>query len=338
MTLQKVQFDSPLELENGSLLHNTEAAYHTFGTLNEDKSNVIWVCHALTANSDVFDWWQGLFGENQLLNPKDYFIICANVLGSHYGSTNPLSKNPTSDQPYFHDFPMITIRDMVKQHIRLANYLNIEKINTIIGGSLGGQQALEWSIMEPERIQNQVLIATNAAHSSWGVAFNESQRMAIENDISWTEKNELAGINGMKVARSIALLSYRTNKIYNKTQKNPLDAISYQRYQGEKLANRFNAFSYWYLSHAMDNHNVGNKRQSITNALKLIQAKTLVISIKNDLLFPPEDQLLLVENINNVKQEIIDSPYGHDGFLIETPALTNIIQTFLETSNNKVIT
>lgn len=333
MSKQTVKFAEPLELDNGGLLYETEAAFHTYGQLNSDKSNVIWVCHALTANSDVFDWWSGLFGESQLFNPNKYFIVCANVLGSHYGSTNPLSENPATGQPYFHDFPFITIRDMVKQHARLADHLGIKKINTIIGGSLGGQQALEWSIMEPERIINQILIATNAIHSAWGVAFNESQRMAIENDITWSEKNEFAGLQGMKVARSIALLSYRTNKIYNKTQKQPLDAKTYQQYQGEKLAKRFNAFSYWYLSHAMDNHNVGDKRGPIENVLKGVKSKSLIISIINDVLFPPEDQLVLTNNIPNARAEILDSPYGHDGFLIETPTLTKVISEFIEDLN-----
>ena len=336
MSLRKISFKEPTILENGSLLSETEAAFHTFGNLNADKSNVVWVCHALTANSDVLDWWSGLFGENDLFNPKDYFIICANVLGSHYGSTSPLSINPLTNLPYFHDFPRFTIRDIVNQHIKLANYLGIEQIHTLIGGSLGGQQCLEWAIMEPNRIENLILVATNAVHSSWGVAFNESQRLAIENDISWAEKNESAGIQGMKIARSIALLSYRTAEIYNLSQKNPLDSKTYQTYQGDKLAKRFNAFSYWHLSHAMDSHNVGRNRNSVEEALKVIRANTLIISIEGDILFPPSDQEVIFKGIQNATKIMVPSKYGHDGFLIETQRISHEIDFFLHKSNVKV--
>lgn len=337
MSTKYIKLNDVLKLENGQLYNDVELAYHTYGELNEDKSNVIWVCHALTANSDVFDWWKGLFGANDLFNPKDHFIICANIIGSHYGSFSPLSVNPSTKLPYFHDFPLITIRDMVQAHVKLANQLGIVKINTLIGGSLGGQQALEWSIFEPNKIDNLILLATNARHSSWGVAFNASQRLAIENDITWIEKNKTAGLDGLKVARSIALLSYRNANAYNLTQKNPLSAISYQKYQGEKLANRFNAFSYWYLSHAMDSHDLGRNKTSIENELAKIKANTLVLSIENDLLFPQSEQEFLVNYIPNVLHKIIPSHYGHDGFLIETEKIAHTIKQNYSFLNHQTI-
>lgn len=333
--MRKYKLSESFQLESGAILPEVEIAYHTFGQLNDKKDNVVWVCHALTANSDVMDWWEGLFGEDDLFNPKDYFIVCANVLGSHYGTTNPLSINPKTKEPYFHNFPLFTIRDFAALHIELANHLGIEKINVLTGGSLGGQQALEWSILEPERIRHLVLLATNAAHSPWGIAFNESQRMAIEADQTWAERHPDAGLNGMKTARSMALLSYRNYATYDQTQsrKNeevfPDRAGSYQRYQGEKLARRFNAFSYWYLSKAMDSHNVGRNRGGVEAALKRIQAKTLVLTLENDILFPDEEQERLAAGIFDADYHKIPSVYGHDGFLIEVEKIGKVIRDFL---------
>ncbi len=348
MSIKYFQLPADLPLENGALLHRPTIAYNTYGKLNAKKDNVIWVCHALTANSDVFDWWKGLFGKEDLFNPDEYFIVCANMLSSHYGTTGPLSVNPKNGKQYFHDFPEVTIRDMVELHQYLARELKIDRINTIIGGSMGGQQALEWAVTYPDQIEHLVLIATNASHSAWGVAFNASQRMAIEQSSDWNERHENAGLSGMKTARSMALLSYRNYNTYVKTQTDdnrnlifPEKAESYQRYQGEKLALRFNAFSYWYLSKAMDSHNVGRYRDGIQNALANVTAKSLVISIEDDVLFPPADQIEIAEGIKNAVYKEVPSIYGHDGFLIETEALSAIIKNFLfeteedENSNQK---
>ncbi|PST83427.1 homoserine O-acetyltransferase [Pedobacter yulinensis] len=345
MSTQKIYTHSKqFKLESGKKLRKLELAYQTYGTLNADRDNVIWVCHALTANADVFDWWDGLFGENALFNPKEHFIICANVLGSHYGSTSPLSTNPVTGQPYYLSFPAISIRDMVQAHKLLADSLGIGAIKLLIGGSLGGQQALEWSILEPSRIENLILIATNAAHSPWGIAFNESQRLAISTDRTFYANQPNGGAKGLKAARSIALLSYRTYAAYNATQVESVNektdhfrAASYQNYQGEKLVNRFNAYSYWYLSKAMDSHNVGRGRQSIAEALKQVKAKTLVIGIENDFLFPVTEQRYLAAHIDGAALATIDSAYGHDGFLIETDTLTNLIGNFIRESAKKKI-
>lgn len=310
-----------------------ELAYHCYGTRAPDDSNVVWACHALTANSDVLDWWAGLFGPSYLFDPARHFIVCANNLGSCYGSTGPLSLNTETGKPYFHDFPLITIRDMVRAHELLRRHLGIRRIGLLIGGSQGGQQALEWAIQQPELVDRLVLVATNAMHSPWGVAFNESQRMAIAADPTWRERRPDAGIAGMKVARSIALLSYRHYHTYAQSQQaqgtDPLDgfpAASYQRYQGEKLAKRFNAFSYWALSKAMDTHHVGRGRGDIAPALARIRAKTLAISISSDLLFPPEEQRFLAQHIPGAVWAEIASSYGHDGFLTETAALSQVIE------------
>jgi homoserine O-acetyltransferase len=332
--MKTYKYNQTFALELGEELPYLEIAYHTYGNLNKDKSNVVWVCHALTANSDVFDWWSGLFGENDLYNPESNFIVCANILGSCYGTTSPLQ---TTKNKKYHKFPMVTIRDMVNAHEVLRKHLRIEKINTIIGGSMGGQQALEWNIQQPDLFENLILLATNARHSPWGIAFNESQRMAIENDSTWQLSTVSAGLKGLKAARSMALLSYRSYFAYNQTQQeiddNKTDnfkASSYQRYQGEKLIKRFNAFSYYRLSQAMDSHNLGRNRESIEIALRKITANTLVIGINTDFLFPPNEQRFIAKHIENSRFVEIESFYGHDGFLVETDKLTEIIQVFFE--------
>jgi homoserine O-acetyltransferase/O-succinyltransferase len=338
MSLQIFRSTGSFELESGQKLGQLEIGYHTYGTLNKNRDNVVWVCHALTANSDVMDWWKGLFGENDYFNPDEYFIICANILGSNYGTTSPLSINPVTGQPYYLAFPQYTVRDIVNAHKLLAEELNISDIHILIGGSLGGQQASEWAIIEPDRIKNLILIATNARHSPWGIAFNESQRLAIMADRTFYNNSSEGGQKGMKAARSIALLSYRGYKTYTVSQQDDNDDIaddhrasSYQNYQGEKLVKRFNAYSYWYLSKAMDSHNVGRNRNGVEKALSKIKASTLVIGIKSDVLFPVEEQQYLFRHIPKAAFSEFDSFYGHDGFLIETQALTNIITSFFKT-------
>jgi homoserine O-acetyltransferase len=322
------------QLESGKKLPELSIYYETFGTYLPGKSKVIWVCHALTANANVFEWWPGLFGENDLFNPKDYFIVSINNLGSCYGSTGPLSKNPETDESYFHTFPEITIKDMAAVHELLRQHLNIDKIHLVISGSQGGQQAMEWAIEKPIVFENLILIATNAVHSPWGIAFNETQRMAIESDESWKKNKVDAGLQGMKTARAIALISYRNYDTYQIFQSGLNDSgtarsVTYQRYQGEKLAQRFNAFSYWTLSKAMDSHDVGRKRRSVEDALKQIKARTFLISISSDLLFPPTEQQFIAAHIPNAEYEEINSAYGHDGFLVESKQLSNIIKKFI---------
>ncbi len=332
-------YQEPFLLESRNSLSSIEIAYTTYGNyLPSKKKKVIWVCHALTANSDVFAWWPGLFGLNQLFNSEEYYIVCANVIGSCYGTTGPLSNLQTEVDftPLYHDFPEITIRDMVKAHILLANHLEIPSIDYLIGGSLGGQQALEWAIMEPDRIKKLCLIATNSRHSAWGIAFNESQRMAIATDITWKRRDPLAGLEGLKTARSIALLTYRNYRTYQEKQKNEENEIvkvyrasSYQRYQGEKLAKRFNAFSYWALTRAMDSHNIARGRGSLESTLAQIHCSTLVISFTSDILFPTEEQEFLAKHLLNARLAMLDSLYGHDGFLMETTTLSKIIKEHL---------
>ena len=332
-----LKYKAPFPLESGTILPEIDIAYNTFGTLNADKSNVVWICHAFSANSNPTEWWPGMVGDGLFFDPKDYFIVCANMLGSCYGSTGPLSINPETRKKYYKDFPVVTIRDMVKSLTILRKHLGIEKIYFSCGFSMGGQQLLEWIITEPTIFNNILLGATNIKHSPWGIAFNESQRMAIEADGTFGQDDDNAGINGMKAARSIGLISYRNYKAYNITQHDEdnsklenFKACGYQRYQGEKLAKRFNAYSYYILSKAMDNHNIERGRGAAKEVLKNIKSNIIVLGIKGDFLYPLEEQELMASLMPHSTFVAIDSHFGHDGFLIENEQISKILSTFLK--------
>lgn len=330
------EFDKPLQLECGRVIPRYRIAFHTFGRLNEACDNVIWVAHALTANSDVYDWWPGMVGPGRLMDTDKYFVICANILGSCYGTTGPLSENPETGRPYLHGFPLITVRDMVVAHQELRKFLGIKKIHLGIGGSLGGQQILEWAISEPELFRYIAPVATNARSSAWGIAFNEAQRMALYADESFARGEPDGGSMGIRAARAVALLSYRNRNTYQNTQTDPDEgkvenfrACSYQQYQGEKLDRRFNAYSYLVLSKSLDSHHAGRNRGGLQKALSGIKAKTIAVGISSDLLFPPEELKLIAGYVPGASYFEINSFYGHDGFLIEVEALTGIIKPII---------
>lgn len=336
-TLQKnklleniLRLSQPLALESNVQLPEVEIAYTTLGTLNARKDNVVWVCHALTANSNPLEWWPGLVGEGNFINPEKHFIVCANMLGSCYGTTGPDSINPENGAPYSRNFPLVTIRDMVALHRILFHHLGLTKIYLAIGGSMGGQQALEWAVSDPELIDNVCVVAANANHSPWGIAFNEAQRMALDSDPSPDKRH------GIEAARAIAMLSYRNYLTYELTQSETVEKIddfrasSYQRYQGEKLRKRFNPDSYYVLSKAMDSHHLGRNRGGIIRALGKIKANLLAIGIDTDVLFPSSEQRFIAENMANGTFKEISSNYGHDGFLIETDQVTRILKSFLK--------
>ncbi len=338
MSLKYLYHNEDFQLESGESLKGIKIAYQTWGTYDPSKNNVVWVCHALTGNANVFDWWGDLFGDDKYFNPKEYFIICANVLGSHYGSTGPLSKRANGIK-YYHSFPNITTLDMVNAHEILRKELGLEKIDFLIGASLGGQQAVQWASSYPEVIKQLALIATNAKHSPYGIAFNETQRMTIQADQTFRYSYDEAGLEGLKAARAIAMLSYRSGSGYGATQyeinnekQDDFRASSYQRYQGEKFAKRFNAFSYWSLSKSMDSHNVFRVH---ADALERITARTICIGITTDLLFPPSEQKFLNDQISNSIYTEIESEFGHDGFLVEGGQLEKILNDFLKENTAK---
>lgn len=325
---------APFRLESGEELPGIRVAYHTYGKLNPRRDNAIWVMHALTANSDVADWWPHTVETGKFLDPDKYFVICANVLGSCYGSTGPVTSLRDGEEPLYGDFPLLTVRDMVEAHRLLAAHLGIERINTIIGSSLGGFQALEWLVGYPDIAENAVIIATDYQCRPWLAAINKAMYMAIEADSDYGRPSADAARKGLKAARAIALLSYRSHYAYDLTQaddparKNPFEkrAHSYQAYQGKKLADRFDVYSYVRMCRSSDTHDVGRGRGGGQKALKRIKARCLVISVTSDILFPPEYHEELHRMIPGSEYETIDSSFAHDGFLIEHQKLDNIIQ------------
>ncbi|RMG69984.1 MAG: homoserine O-acetyltransferase [Bacteroidetes bacterium] len=333
--MQTFSYPEAFELESGAVLPGFDIAYRTYGTPTQDPDRVIWVCHALTANAEVADWWPHMVGRDLIFDPRHHFIVCANMLGSCYGSTHALSLHPETGAPWYHDFPLLTNRDIVRAFDLLRQHLGLDRIRTLIGGSLGGQQVLEWALLQPDVFAEIIPIATNARHSAWGIAFNESQRLAIQADPTWHQDRPDAGLIGLKAARSIALLSYRGYRAYTETQTDPesdrleaFRATTYQQYQGEKLVSRFNAYAYWTLSKAMDSHHLGRGRGSVETALAQIKARTLVIGVDTDGLFPVEEQQLLARHIPRARYHEIQSPSGHDGFLIETGQISEAIRAF----------
>ncbi|WP_340153239.1 homoserine O-acetyltransferase [uncultured Marivirga sp.] len=327
-TMPQHNLPNSFQLESGQSLLGASLYYEILGEISENKE-VVWVCHAFTGSATVKDWWASLFVENGgFIDLNQHVVICANLLGSCYGSTGPESLNPHTAEIYGDEFPIITNRDAVRAFIELRIALNIPKIHFLIGGSLGGQQALEWSIMEPEVIVNQILVASNAKHSAWGIAFNELQRQAIElgekSDVEDQQKS-------LSLARSIAMLSYRSYSDFERNQNGKAEngdwrVSSYLKYQGKKFNGRFSIKSYNILSKMMDSHNVADGRGGkLAEVLKSVKVKTLCIGIDSDNLFPLDEQIFISEHIPNAKLEVIKSSKGHDAFLIEG----NLISKFI---------
>jgi len=332
------KYNHSFKFESGEELPSIEIAFHTYGELNKKKNNVIWICHALTASSDAADWWSGLVGEGKAFDTTKYFIVCANILGSCYGSSGPLSGNPNTGKKYYSDFPQVTIRDMVNAHILMRKQLGIENIFIGAGGSMGAYQLLEWAVMEPSVFERTILMNTSARESSWGISIHTAQRLAIEADATWKNHSDDAGAKGLKAARAIGMLTYRNYETYAEQQTDEdhskLDnykASSYIYHQGDKLVKRFNAYSYWLLTKAMDSHNLlRGRKKKMEDVLKKIKIKTLVIGISSDILCPNAEQKFLAKHLPLATLKIIDSSYGHDGFLIEWEKLTKVISSFLK--------
>ncbi len=324
-------------LESGGSLKDITIAYHTYGTLSARAAHVVWVFPALTANSDVADWWPGTVAPGRFLDPERYFIVCANILGSCYGSTGPLSVNPDTGEPYYRTFPRLTMRDVVAAHRILADALGIGRIHAIIGSSVGGFQAVEWAVAEPERFGRVALIATDAKASPWTIAIDETQRMAILADPTYALDRPDGGAAGLAAARAIGLLTYRGGSGYNITQQDATDdytvphrACTYQRYQGSKLVDRFDAYSYMAILDTFDTHNVGRGRGTLRDALARITAPTLVVGLGTDIIFTPGEMQTLASMIPGAEYRQIESPFGHDGFLVEADRLNEILHPFIE--------
>ncbi|GAB4339102.1 MAG: homoserine O-acetyltransferase [Calditrichia bacterium] len=350
-----------LMLENGSELKPVKVAYEMWEPLRPGKTDTILVCHALTGNAHAGDsgrpeappgWWNGLVAPSAALDPSRYRIICSNVLGSCYGTTGPASINPKTGRPFGAQFPEVTVRDMVRLQKMLLDRLGINRLKTVIGGSLGGMQALEWAIMFPDYVESIIPIASLGRHSAWGIAWNEVARMAIMNDPAYAEDNGTsAPRRGLALARMAAMISYRTPQSYhqkfgqdilddparNRTadlfpESSPrYEVENYLRYQGQKLVDRFNAHTYITLSRAIDSHDIFLGRGDVREVLGKLKIPALCIGISTDLLYPKEELEWLAKEIPLGEYREIDSIHGHDAFLIEYDQLNEMVAGLLRT-------
>ena len=338
MRWNKLRIEDDFAFEAGGNVSGIEVVYHTSNRDYTKGERVVWLCHALTANSNPMDWWPEMVGKGCCIDPEKDYVVCVNIFASPYGTTGPRSWMNDGEamkrSPL--DFPKVTVRDMARLFPIVRKYIGIEKVDLLVGSSIGGFQALEWAIMEPEVIERAAFIATAPRVTPWLGAWMESQRMAIEADPTFKACESLAGgQKGLEAARALSLISYRTFDGYNLTQaEGDEDCLfagrvaSYERYQGEKLVKRdFDAYSYYYLTWSVDSHNVGRKRGGVAAALGEIKAKSVVITITSDGLFPPVEGKEWAAWIPGAKYVEIESKWGHDGFLLETEAIAAWLQS-----------
>lgn len=351
--------DQPFVTERGDLLPHVEIAYETWGTLSPTRDNVVLIAHALTGDSHVAahhpddepGWWEALVGPGRPIDTRRFFVICSNILGSCYGSTGPCSVDPHTGRRYGLRFPFITVRDIVRAQERLLSALGIEKLHAILGGSLGGMQALEWAAMFPERVERIIPIATSGRFSPQGIAYNEVQRRAIMLDPAWQGGDYEPGegpSQGLAIARMVGMITYQSDELMRaRFGRNPAaryhawpefhdryDVEGYLHYQGDKLVKRFDANAYLYLTRAMDSHDLGRDRGGYDAGLSRIQARTLMIGIRSDILFPPSHGREVAERLVRLGRDAryweLDSPNGHDAFLNDFDRVAPVIRRFID--------
>ncbi|MDP1677464.1 MAG: homoserine O-acetyltransferase [Bacteroidota bacterium] len=351
---------NPLVMDCGVSLSPIDVAYETYGELNSEGTNAIVVCHALTGsahaagyssdNPKSIGWWDSFIGEGKPFDTKKYFIISSNFLGGCYGTTGSSSINPKTGKPYGLTFPQMTVRDMVRVQKALIDHLGVKKLKTVIGGSLGGMQVLEWALMYPEVVESIIPIATAAQHSPWAIGLNDVARQAIMNDPNWRNGNYYdfgQPEKGFALARQIAMLSYRSEKefqlrfarerqkvngkesTYRFDNSNLFQIESYLHYQGKKLVQRFDANTYLYITKVMDLHDIAFQRGPIDQVLLSIKIPTLSIGIDSDILYPATEQQAIARLISRATYQQITSPYGHDAFLIEFIQMETLVRKFL---------
>lgn len=335
--LRKHIFNTSFTTESGFELEQPEVGYHTWGSLNPEKNNVILVIHALTGNANIEDWFSGFFAPSSPVDLDKHFVICMNVPGSCYGSVGPWSVNPKTETPYRGDFPVFSIRDVVRFQQLLLDKLGISGIKLILGGSMGGMIALEFALMD-DRIETACIVAMGKSHSPWAIGVSEAQRLALYTDPIWNngfyEQNNPPK-DGLAAARAMAMLTYRTPQNYEEkfqrrvsTEKNIFEVESYLQYQGEKLVDRFDALTYDRLTRSMDTHDVSKDRGSFKEVLGRLTIPILVMGINSDLLYPTYEQKELAELIPNAIYKEINSFYGHDAFLIEFEQINRLLIEF----------
>ena len=327
-------------LESGCILEDAKVRYNCYGTLNSRRDNVMVVCHALTGNASLHTWWGDLLGKGKAFDTSKYFIVCANVLGSCYGSSGPNSIDPSSGKPYGIKFPAVTIRDTVTMQMNMVkNGIGASSVACVVGGSMGGMQALEWAYLGRQYVRSAIVIGCGSAHSAWQISISEAQRQAIYADKNWNDgmidpHNPVK--RGLAVARQFAMITYRTAKGYQMKFGRNVDkksgsweAKSYLEYQGDKFLDRFDAVTYVKLTEQMDTHDIGRGRGGVVNALKEVSCPTLVMGIDSDVLYPLYEQEEMAKMIPTSQFKLISSINGHDGFLLEQEQVSTGIRSFL---------
>ncbi len=328
--------------ELGGLLPSLRIAYRTWGRLNARKDNVILVCQALTGSADADAWWEGMFSGGGAFDDSADFIICTNVLGSCYGTTGPVSINPLIGRNYGPDFPLITIRDMVRVQRLLLAGLGIDKVKLAVGASLGGMQVLEWGCLYPEVVQALMPMGASGRHSSWCIGQSEAQRQAIFSDQHWNGgwySEDYPPAKGLAAARMMAMCTYRSfenfQSRFGRSVQTGKDGTifkveSYLHHQGRKLVERFDANSYITLTRAMDMHDLARGRGEYEEVLRSMKLPIEILSINSDILYPKEEQEELARLMPNSSILYLDEPYGHDAFLIDVATVSGMVRSFLD--------
>lgn len=328
----------PLQLELGATLNHVQIAYRTWGKLNAKRDNAILIAHGFSGNADADIWWDQLFGKEKIFNPEQDFIVCTNALGSCYGSTGAASINPETNNPYGADFPVITIRDMVRSQYELMQGLGVSQWKLVIGGSMGGMQTLEWAVMYPNLVKAIAPISVSGRHSPWSIALSETQRQAIYADPHWQNGHydqDLPPHQGLAIARMIATCSYYSRPDFverfgREIEQNGNFAITnYLHQEGEKFLKRFDANVYVSLTKAMDTHDLGRDRGDYYSVLASIKQPTLVVSNVTDLLYFAEEQQELAKYIPKADLVHLNSINGHDSFLIALEELNHLLLKFI---------
>ena len=351
----------PLPLDSGAALTGVRIAYETYGALDADKSNAVLVCHALTMDQYVASphpitgkpgWWEQSVGPGKIIDTDRYHVICANVIGSCMGSTGPASNGPDGT-PYAMDFPVITIRDMVRAQVAMLDAMGIERLYCVIGGSMGGMQALSLAANFPERADRVLAIATTARHSAQNIAFHEVGRQAIMADPAWNGGDYYASgktpDNGLAVARMAAHITYLSEegltekfgrRLQDREEKTfgfdaDFQVESYLRYQGSGFTQRFDANSYLYITRAMDYFDLAEEHGgTLAQAFAGTTARFCVISFDTDWLYPTAESRHIVHALNAAGAPVsfveLSAPYGHDSFLLDVPALDRVMKGFLD--------
>ncbi|UZK65295.1 homoserine O-acetyltransferase MetX [Sphingomonas sp. M1-B02] len=358
---RSVTLPGPLRLDGGVLLSPVDIAYETYGTLAPDGGNAILVCHALTGDQHLASnhpvtgkagWWTRMVGPGKPVDTDRYFVICANVLGSCLGSSGPASLNPATGKPWGMQFPVITIRDMVRAQAMLLDHLGIARLAAVIGGSMGGMQALSWAATFPERVASAVVIASAARHSAQNIAFHEVGRQAIMADHRWRGGDYYADndppASGLAVARMAAHITYLseaglTAKFGRKLQGRDVKTFgfdadfqveSYLRHQGISFVDRFDANSYLYITRALDYFDLAEEHGgTLANAFKAGGPRFCLVSFDTDWLYPTRESRTIVHALNAAGAPVsfveLSSPFGHDAFLLESPELDRVMRGFL---------